>query len=402
MILKINGKNTYSSAVFFIFSFLFLSPVLSPQINGQTIYLNWFIPFLDFQFLRYLFKHNRINKRVLCVILCLLSIPILYRQPIQSLKIATIVFSIIYLCYAYKKIGFSLFYKAFNINIYIAITQFVLYIYNPTLSYYLGPKQIASAIWGANYAGGNTNFYPIFFNIPRTCGLSREAGFFAALLNIVILIYFYDKNIKKSKKQIALFLIAYLVSFSKMSILLPVMIMVVLLRKTIDKIPLGVGFCIVWLVLGIFSVYLNQNGYFNVANESIAHRLYGYGIVFNNLSFKEILFGNANGLLSLNNNAQEAYPIFAHLISRSFDSFCGYPELIICFGYIGLAVFLISCYYLHIETSGLLILLLATIDVDLTTATSFVVLAYWLVINQNNLRENTLQKQCFSPCVVLG
>ena len=52
----------------------------------------------------------------------------------------------------------------------------------------IGPNNIASLVWG-NYATETfTNFYAVFeFGLPRTAGLSREAGFFASFLAVMVL-----------------------------------------------------------------------------------------------------------------------------------------------------------------------------------------------------------------------
>ena len=106
-----------------------------------------------------------------------------------------------------------------------------------------------------------------------------------------------------------------------MSILLPFLLFVLYFKKTTDRIPIGLGFGFVWLTLGSVSIYLNKIGFFSPSNESIAHRFYGYGIVLNNLSLKEIIIGNSNGLLQLNHKAILEYPIYEYLLNRGFDTF---------------------------------------------------------------------------------
>lgn len=390
MSIKLN-RDTYISLVFFMFSILFLSPVLSPKMGNVTIYLNWFVPFMDGYFDIYIItKVKKQKKEILVTVLLIFVITILRGSFFKLLKIITIFYTVVYLQYAYKKIGFKQLYRAFNINVYIAIAQFLAYLRSPSLAYLIGPRNIATMIWGASNSGGNTNFYPIWGNIPRVSGLSREAGFFAALINVIVIVYIFDKKNRgmyersrfriRHYKQEFLFLIAYCISFSKMSLVLPMCILIYCFRKEINKVPFSIGFGVVWAVLGGVSCYLNNIGYYTAKNESISHRFYGYGIVFKELSFKEFLIGNANGILELNSTAASDYPIYNFLLQRGFDSFCGYAEFIICFGYIGLFILLFSLRLLKMETMDLWILLLLTFDVDLTTATSFVALAYWLVI----------------------
>lgn len=390
MSIKLN-RNTYVSFVFFVFSILFFSPVLSPKLGNVTVYLYWFVPFLDGYFDIYIIsKMKKQRKEILATVLLIFVITILRGSFFKLLKIITIFYTVIYVQYAHKKIGFKQLYRAFNINVYIALAQFLAYLKSPELAYLIGPRNIATMIWGAANSGGNTNFYPIWGNLPRVSGLSREAGFFAALINVIVLVYIIDKENRGSLEkrrsktgsywQIFLFFIAYCISFSKMSLVLPLCILIYYFRKEINKVPFSIGFGVVWACLGGLSCYLNNMGYYTAKNESIAHRFYGYGIVFEELSIKEFLIGNANGILELNSTAVSEYPIYNFLIQRGFDTFCGYAEFIICFGYIGLLILLFSLRLLKMETMDLWILFLLTFDVDLTTATSFVALAYWLVI----------------------
>lgn len=374
------SKLSYIKTIFWIFSFLFVSPILSPQINGSTIYLNWFIPFLDIDFLKYISGYvQRLSKRITTIFLLLLCVTTSRGEHMVMIKSVAITFSLVYLQYAYVKIGFSMLYKAFNINIVIAVIQFVLYCIDPIAAYRIGPGNIADTIWGGHATKTFTNFFPVFWKLPRTCGLSREAGFFSALLGIMIMVYCFDKKVEKKLSQIFLYTIAFVISFSKMSMMLPIIWSCMLLRRYINKIPLAAGFCIIWSALGCISIYLNQIGYFVPAHESLSHRLYGYGIVFGDLSLKETLIGDPNGILRLNGLAVRKWPIYQYLLMHGQTTFCGYPQLIICFGYIGIGLFLMILYLMRVETAGMFILLFATFDVDLTTTTSFVVLAYWFV-----------------------
>ena len=299
-------KRVYISSIFFIFSFFFVSPVLSPSIKGNTIYLNWFIPFLDVYFIRRM-MNIQIKIGAIIGFLIFAIIVFLHSNYMLMFKALSIIFSVLYLQYAYKKIGFRQLYKAFNINIFIAILQFTIYLIDRRAAYFIGPNYLSRLIWGSFATETNTNFYPIFI-LPRTCGLSREAGFFSALLCIIIIIYISDKNIKKTQLQKLLFIIAYIISFSKMSIVLPIMFIVFHNRKRINKIPLVIMVALFIITTGMFVNSLNRMGFFYLAGESFTHRLWGYGVTFNHLSNKEFLIGNAKGTQQLNQEALNAFP----------------------------------------------------------------------------------------------
>ncbi len=372
----------YVSFVFSIFAFLFVSPILSPSINGNTLYLNFFVPFLDTYFLCHILcRARRIRVKVygMFAFLALIVIMLFHVNIMLIMRISVIFVSVVYLEYIYTRIGFRRLYAAFNINIIIAILQFALYFVNRRIAYLLGPNNISRVIWGSFATETNTNFYPLFY-LPRTCGLSREAGFFAALLSIIVLIYITDSKIRKTRGQKLLFLIAYVVSLSKMSFLLVVMIVILRYSKFIDKIPVMLVVIIFTVCSGICVNILNANGFLIPVYESFAHRLWGYGVVFSHLNLKEFLFGNSLGAEGLNVAALNAFPIHEYLFTRGFTNFCGLPSVIIYIGYLGLLSFVTFLKSMGVKSGHFLILLVSTFDVDLMTTTSFVMLAYWFTI----------------------
>ena len=376
------NKLVYISFIFSIFAFLFVSPILSPSINGNTLYLNFFVPFFDTYFLCYILgRARRIRVKVygMFAFLAFVTITIFHVNIMLIMRISVIFLSIAYLQYIYQRIGFRRLYAAFNINIIIAILQFTLYFVNRRMAYLLGPNNISRVIWGSFATETNTNFYPLFY-LPRTCGLSREAGFFAALLSIIVLIYITDSKIRKTRGQKFLFLIAYAVSLSKMSFLLVVMLVILRYSKFIDKIPVAFAVIMFTVCSGICVNILNKNGFMSPMYESFAHRLWGYGVVLSHLNFKEFLFGNSLGVEELNVAALNAFPIHEYLFTRGFTNFCGLPSMIIYTGYLGLLSFVTFLKSLGVKSAYFLILLVSTFDVDLMTTTSFVMLAYWFTI----------------------
>ena len=134
-------RNNYISVIFFIFSVLFVSPVLSPLINGRTIYLYWFVPFFDYQFDTYLIGKINHGKKTAFVIFVFIILFVLLRRNLMIMfKVISLIYTVIYLQYVFQRIGFSLLYKAFNLNIYLSILQIIIYILNQQLAYQKGPK----------------------------------------------------------------------------------------------------------------------------------------------------------------------------------------------------------------------------------------------------------------------
>jgi hypothetical protein len=225
-----------------------MSPALSPAINGNTIYLYWLIPFFDTHFDEYLIKYvaHKIKGKYYIGFLLVTILCITNKQMFLLVKIMTIVFSLFYLSYSRLSGTFKYLYWGLNLNIFIAVLQFIFYYISPQLAYSIGPSNISSLLWGGFATDTNTNFYAIFGSkFIRVCGWSREAGFFASLLSIVFIEYHFCETHKK-KMQYVLFAIGYIISFSKFSLLLIPMILVCKYSKYINKCPYIVAF-ISWL-----------------------------------------------------------------------------------------------------------------------------------------------------------
>ena len=391
MKLSIAPRQFYTQVLFFIFSFFFVSPILSPEVNGITLYLHLFIPIFDIHFLEYLSSLVKVQRRGLTYFLMFIAIQAVHMDIIGIIRVICIIYPLVYLYYIYSTIGFRLLYTAFNINIFVAILQFVLCYVNPPLAYMIGPTHISRRLWGAYSTATFTNFYSIhlIFDLVRTCGLSREAGFFASLLVMIFIIYIHDRKIKKTKYQFFLFAAGYIVSFSKMSFVLFFLLVFCYLKRWLDNVPPVSAVIVLLFALGIFAQSIVDLGYITPAS-SYSHRFFGYAVTLDHLTVKEIFLGSWNGVKGLYGKSvvqESASGNFLYLFP--YDSFCGYPNLIAKYGYPGFMVFLALLFSTGIGTAELLFLIFATFNVDLLTTTSYVVLAYWFSI--------FLMKKSFSP-----
>lgn len=378
--MRVYKKNIYESMLAFAFFFFFMSPILSPAVGNNTIYLFWFIPLLDIFFVvktvRSMF--TRVEKDLLLAILIICMVLVLYLKVFTVVKFIFCVISILYLNHIENEGKFKFFYLGININIIIAILQQVLYYINPAWSIALGPTAVSKALWGGHATLTNTNFYPIFdWGMIRTCGWSREAGFFAALLNLCIVYYLFGGD-KKTKLQSSLFFGGFVCSFSKMSLLLVPILMVLLMKKYINKIPPIVTITFWVLILVVVAVLLQKRGYYTFENESILHRVIGYNVLVS-LPLKQLLLGFGS-IADLPTSVYLKVPQLE--IIRGRYELCGIPNMIQEIGAVGGAFFMYALRHIKICSTGFLLLFIGTFDVTLFTSTSFVVLAFWLAMNK--------------------
>lgn len=375
-------KIKYKQIIAFLFFIFFTTPILSPSIMGNTIYIHWFIPLLDLKFVKSV-MNLQIKKAYFYSILVVILVMLLLGELITIIKFLFLIETVLYLFYCKKNNMFHYLYWSININIIIGITQFILYYISPTMAYMIGPTNIARIIWGNNATKTFTNFYPIY-KIVRVSGWSREAGFFASLIEITSIIYIIDKEQKKSILQYVFLGIGYLISFSKSSLLLIVLLGIVLLEKKVSKIPYYITVILIILSLIGVSNYLEQKGFYTKENESIIHRISGYSII-EDLNFEELLLGTKN-MKNINESALEKHNYLKYVYK--YNEFCGIPNLIINHGLIVAFIFIIALRKVGFTTAEFLLLTIGTLTVNYFTATSFVVLIYYLCIDMINKRRN--------------
>ena len=229
--MKIEYK--YRNSIAILFFIFFTTPILSPAINESTIYINWFIPLLDFNFIKYTIN-LKYEKKSICILLILLTLLVLTGKLTVLIKLIFLIETILYMFYCKRNGMFSFLYLGININIVIGIVQFILYYINPVLSQLIGPTNISQTLWGPYATETLTNFYAIF-KLVRISGWSREAGFFASLLTIAFIFYLTEK--KHRVYQYVFFAIGYIISFSKVSFILIFIIFLILIEKYLNKIP---------------------------------------------------------------------------------------------------------------------------------------------------------------------
>ena len=402
MIIRLRLKKMYISAVAVLFFFFFSAPALNPAINGRTVYLYWFIPILDIFFCRHIVSaiSGKTAIKVVIVFLALSAACILRGEGLIWLRICVTIFTLYYLFYARQNNIFRYLYATCNFNILIAVCQFVLYYTNRAAAYALGPSNIAKLVWGKYATDTFTNMYSIWGNnLIRVSGWSREAGFFASFLIGVFLCYLNDEEEKscfKRRLQYCLFFTAFVISLSKMTFMIVPILIVWMFRKQINQFSAMA----VWGLYMLFTVcaasYLDHIGFYTMPNISITNRFIGYYIV-GQLPIGQFLFGFGE-MKNIAAPVLRENPMLYALTSDGLN-LCGWSGLAQYFGIIGVLLFLCVLRYLKFSTSGGLILLLMTFNVSLYHVTSYVVLAYWIGMNEKNTMK---KKRIVLPDKVYG
>lgn len=303
------------------------------------------------------------------------------REYLTIIKFLAIINTVMYLFYSKKNKMLHILYFFMFFNIFIAILQFLFIYIDYNISYAIGPSNIANLLWGKYATPTYTNFYAIFL-FPRVSGLSREAGFFASLLGITYIIYISDQHEKKTKLKNVMFFIGFILSLSKASLLIIGIIIVIKLKRLINKIPFFIGIILFISVFIFISNNILLNKYYDFTNQSITHRLSGYTIM-TKMPLKELIIGK-NQIKDIS-----VFPKYSFLnFIVQFKKFTGIPNIIIHNGIIVSIIFFIMLYAEGIYFSGFLIITLLTFTTDYFTCTSFVVLGYFYVFYNKRFTNN--------------
>lgn len=384
---KISFFQKLLSILFFL---TFTSIILNPAIHGgrTTIYLYLLIPFLDLKFLKYIREAlNKGNIQILVLFILIAS-----TLNVQVLKLFFIFYSMSYLIYTYK-LGIFYLHEFMLFNILFATLQFTFMVMG--LKYFavaIGPQNIANMLYGSYATESNTAFYTIFL-FPRVSGLSREPGFFAALLQVCFFLLIIDKKnfINKNKYKIffAFYAWGLFISFSKSTYALFIVMVLYFMRDKFKKIPAVFTFIIFTSCMIIIASYMDSIN-FLATNKTWAHRFGGF-YALTQVNIMDIL----NGLNPQDNFDKYASSLdFASAIygqsSTNGLQYCGIGHLLINIGLLPTLILLSLISIFSIDSFYLLTLILFTIDADFFAITSFAVIAYFILIFNKymNINEN--------------
>ncbi|RKS84691.1 hypothetical protein DES39_1905 [Orbus hercynius] len=373
-----NKENLALSCLRWCIAFFFIASPFNPSINDLTLYI-WFpLMFCDRYFIGQLIKRINLNYLILFILwigYCLFSLKIGL-----AIKFIAIFIGVTYLFFLNNFIIKKI-YVCFLFSAIFCIIQFFSFLYSPELAYQLGPGNIAVLLWGKFATLTYTNQYVVFL-FPRMSGLSREAGFFVSLLCIVFLIRIRYGKLTFIEKVI--FLLGFLFSLSKVSILGVILPILFLFRSLIKKIPTLLTLLIVFSVYCVVAIYLNIGSTsFFYDNESIAHRLSSAYLIFN-MRDNYILTGCPSDYQCF---TSDGMALVDYLVNgRHLLPSIGLPGLIIEFGILGIVLILSSMIILKFDSFKLLLLVLFTSTVYILTMDNFTILLYYYLIS-SDLRQ---------------
>ena len=361
-----------------LFFFFFTFQIFSPFVGGVTIYLECLIAIINPFFLKWLFNFS--NRKESVFIISFIIFPILFGQLGSCVKYLYLVISILFLIYTYTR-NIFFFYYYLSISILVAIIQFVLTFIHPEIAYLIGPTNLANLIWGPYATPTFTNFYTIFF-FPRVSGLSREAGFFASLIIVAISLLIFEKKAKNNYHR-PLFLkwligIGFIISFSKMSLVLFPILVLYKSRQLTRHIPYY--FAIFFIVILFTIIFYHSSYLLNPENVTFLHRFGAYAYL-PNLSFGDLLFGS-NNLSCISSSQDVYYNKLINLFYNSFgksENFAGLGGVLIQKGIIFIICFFYFLRRLGMTTYGVIFLLLTTLNTSPDTGQNFVILSFMTI-----------------------
>jgi hypothetical protein len=373
--------NTFAN----LFYFFFIAQIFSPSIGGVTIYIEILIALLTPGFINSIFSIKMKFSAVflLIVFLCIS----LFNSFVLLIKVISGIVSVLYIKYTYESNNFYI-YRYYLLSAFIACLQFLFLFIDPQFSNSIGPENLANIAWGNYATQSSTNFYSIL-GVDRVSGLSRESGFFASLIVSIAAIYILDKNKIKSKFIEYSLIIGWFISLSKMSFLIFFVVGIIKFRKYVVTINYFVA-----VILFFITILVLSNNMFDFimapGNDTFLHRFGGYIMIFD-LNVKQFLFGleDATKLQSILNNVSY------------YDFYAGLAGQIIKYGLLVFLTLLILIKSLGADTAGILILFLATVNVDLVTNQNFVIAIYFVIICQMRSVQSTRDHK-FNASLVSG
>ncbi|GAB3054951.1 hypothetical protein GCM10027155_21670 [Acinetobacter apis] len=364
----------------FLISFSMIATLVNPYIFGVTLYFWIFLVFFDFEFVA---KVNNINKKYLLVMLMWNLLALLKMDLVLFIKLNTIFLGVVYLYLMQDKIVDYL-KISFFISCLFCILQFILYFTSPSLALQFAGQGLSQNIWGEKYGtAGYANQYVTLF-LPRMSGLSREGGFFASCVSVMILILI-DKNKFKGKYKY-LSITAYILSLSKSSIAI-ILVFILKIRPLINKFPRMLLILVFSILFVSIANHLNINDskfIFAQENESIAHRL-SSSYMIQHFSYDSLALGCDNSFKCVDNYVENNIIRFA---ANGLEPIQGINGIIVLTGYLGFLLFLFSIYIFKIDTFGVLTIVIFTSSITFITTDNFIILAYYYAYSSSLLRKN--------------
>lgn len=359
---RASGTTKVFANLFFLF---FAWQIFSPSYFGVTVYLECVVAACNPDFWRWLSSLK--IRRAAVFGLTLLCAAYLFSDLKSAVSEITTVLTVMYLVYSIERRAFYLF-RYLAVSMLLALVQHYYLVRDPKLALDLGPTHLAHLVWGAHATGTYSNFYAAVGSVARVSGLSREGGFFAALLVVAICAYVILRG--RSKLYFLLLAAAYYVSLSKMSFVLLPLAAVIRWRKQLDAVPwvllMGIYATAVWIFASTHRAFLLDPRHGTYLDR------FGSSLLYTSLTTKQWLSGATL--------AQVDSPIARLMTQEQGVVGSGISGYILHEGLITVSLFLVALHLLGIRGSGVLILCFATMDLDFRTSQNFVSIAYFLAL----------------------
>lgn len=377
----------YSKIISHLFFLTLTCTVLSPFIGGSTLYFYVLFPLLDPEYFRYL---GRVIKPRDGMIFFTFVVAVAAASSSLGLaaRILSIAIIVSYSFFAYDRKMFYL-YGYMIFNVIWGLFQFTFSYVDPGMAYTIGPTNISTLIWGSLAGPSFTNFYEIFL-LKRVSGLSREAGFFASLLSTTFAIAIFDRNLDGRRKWLYVFLAAgFMISLSKMSMVIVLMIPVFFFRRVLSKVNLGLFTVMFLLIVGnlLNTFYFGEGKEKDVQNISITHRTSGY-VFLMDLDPMDLLLGTPNDVLHQKYRNNELVSMLTQNVGDTFD-FPGWGGVIIQSGLVALTIGLAYMGLLGFNGFFMAIVTLLCVNISpvaITASTSMAWFAALLAIREERRR----------------
>lgn len=346
-----------SKLFFIVVSLSLLFPSVTPFFSGVSVY-----PYAISLLLLSPFFFLKDKKRgaYIYMLSLLFSSGVFYivsRDFSYSIQVMTVFVSAYVLKTLIDDVEFM---NSFSLVFFILFVFTILQISSPSLgSNFLNANAIGRFLFGKYYKETYLNFDHVYF-IARAIGGSREGGFFNSLMIPLIFLFAYSKRYLCCVLAVVLFFL----SISKMSIALPICIIIYFLRKKIDMIPYWV--VIFASVLAIFIITTSDSAQKLMSeSESIFHRFWGYNAIINE-SPGSFLYGISDG-----------HYLYNDFFNKYFDYnklYTGVSEVIAYGGLLGSVCVFFTLKNIGLRSSGVIYLLVSTFNVGLMTLDSYVII----------------------------
>jgi len=356
------------------------------------MYLYWVIPLLDIRFLTFVLQILQRASGPTLLASCALLFWLGLVAPDAALRWVLILWPLAYLKYSYDRRIFYLFFWM-GFNVFIALLQAVAYVgMGPGAAKQIGPTNIAQKIWGAYATRTHTNFYSIVpgVDVPRFSGLSREGGFFAALVAGAALL-----RVAHSKSIGWVLVLGVMLSLSKSTVFLVVGWIVSLIAKKDRKTSPVIFLPFLLVFLMFFFLFLDARLMAGTLSDTFTHRLFSYSALLHDMDAQTLIAGNKASPYVI--TEYRSFQICSRV--QNFPDCLemgGFAAVIFSGGIIGLCLYLWQLAALGITFWGVVTIFFLTSNLSPLSSTSFVVLSYFVAMHLSDieaLRKNKVLGQ---------